>query len=187
MEQGGTISLLPVSRRKLEISVPGENLPFYYGGALLLLVLLIFTGLKFYTSSLVSQLAEIENEINTIETQRDKKFEKEVLLLNKQFSLVGNVLQNHLVWSNVLISIQSLAEPQSQLKSVLGDVTKNKLEITGLAPSFTTVAKQIAALLSNEAIIDVSLNKVSSFSTGVLEYNMLVIFDKNKFLLNQEK
>src|SRR3989344_6441513 len=186
MEQGGTISLLPESRRKLDISIPGENRPFYYGGAVLLLVLLIFGALKLYTSSLTGRLAEMENEINAIETQRDTKFEKEALLLNKQFSLVGDLLQKHLIWSNVLIGLQNLTEPQSQLKSVLGDATEGKMEITGSAATFTTVAKQIAALLSHEGVVDVSLNKVSTFSGGVLEYSVKVIFDKNKFLLNKE-
>lgn len=187
MQQGGTISLLPESRRRLEISVPGENRPLYYGGAVLLLVLLIFAGLKLYTASLASQLSETDAEINTIEGQRDKKFEKEALLLNKQFSLVGNFLQNHLIWSNALINIQNLTPPQIQLKTVLGDVNESKMEIIGRASSFTTIAKQIAALLSNEAVTDVALDKISNFSDGFLEYSMRVVFDKNKFLLNKEK
>ncbi len=187
MDQGGTISLLPESRRKLEISIPGENRPLYMGAAVIFISLLLFVVLKLYTSSLNAQLMELENEINTTESQRDKQFEKEALLLNKQLALVGSLLQNHLIWSNVLISVQNLAPSQVQMKTVLGDVSENKLEVVGRAANFTTIAKQMAALLSNEAITDVSLDKASSFSTGGLEYSMRIVFDKNKFLLTKEK
>lgn len=185
MQEGGTISLLPESRRRLDIKVPGENRPLYFGGAVVLLVLIIFGGLKLYHSSLVNKLMEIENEISAGEAKRDKKFEKEAILLNKQFSLVGDLLQNHPVWSNVLITVQSLTPPQTQLKTVLGDITENKVEMVGRAPSLTTIAKQIAALLGNEGVLDVSLDKVATYSTGVLEYSLRVVFDRNKFLLNQ--
>lgn len=183
-DQGG-ISLLPESRRRLEITVPGENRPLYHGGAVLLLVILIFAGLKFYTSYLTSGLAEIEGEFNLIENQRDRQFEQEVLKLNKQFSLVGNTLKGHLIWSNVLSSVQSRIPSQIQIRSLLGDTNEAKLEISGRALNYTTVAKQIAALLSYESVTDVTLDKVSVFSSGVLEYNMRVRFDKNKFLLNE--
>ena len=183
-DQGG-ISLLPEARRRLEITVPGENRPFYYGGAVLLLVVLIFAGLKFYTSYLTSSLTEIENEVALIESQRNREFEQEVLRLNKQFSLVGNILKGHLIWSNVISSVQSRTPPQIQIRTLLGDTTEAKLDISGRALNYTTVAKQIAALLSYESVTDVVLDKVSVFSSGFLEYNMRLYFDKDKFLLNQ--
>lgn len=185
MESGGTISLLPESRRRLEINIPGEKRPLYFGVAVILLVLVVFAGLKFYQSSLTNNLAEIENEINAGEVKRDKEFEKEAVLLHKQFSLVGDLMQNHTVWSNVLITLQSLAPSQIQLKTVLGDITENKIEVIGRAPNLTTIAKQIAALLSNEAILDVSLDKASASSIGILEYSLRIIFDRNKLLLNK--
>lgn len=184
-EQGGTISLLPESRRKLEIKVPGENQPIYYGLGIVLVVILFFAGMKFYTVSLTSQLADIENEINTVETQRDKKFEQELLVLSKQFSLAGNLLLNHLIWSNVLINLQNLTSPQTQLKTIFGNTNDSKLEISGRAANYTTIAKQMAALFSNEAVIDISLDKISTFSTGVLEYNLRVFFNKTNFLLDK--
>lgn len=185
MQEGGTISLLPESRRRLDIKVPGENRPFYFGGAVVLLVLIIFGGLNLYHSSLANKLAEVENEINAGEAKRDKKFEKETLLLNKQFSLVGDLLKNHPIWSNVLITVQSLTPPQIQFKNILGDITENKIEMVGRAPNLTTIAKQIAALLGQEGVLDVSLDKVATYSTGVLEYSLRIVFDKNKLLLNK--
>ena len=178
---------MPESRRKLDISIPGENRPIYMGAAVILIALLLFAVLHFYSASLNGRLTEIENEFNTVESQRDKKFEKEAILLNKQFALIGNLLQNHLIWSNVFISVQNLTSPQTQLKTIVGDVSESKLEIVGRAANFTTIAKQMAALLSNEAVADISLDKASSFSTGILEYSMRIFIDKNKFLLTKEK
>lgn len=184
MEQGG-ISLLPESRRRLEISVPGENRPLYFGTGVILLVVLIFVGGKFYTSSLASRLAKIDNELNTLEAQRDKEFEQELIHLKKQFSLAGGLLAKHSVWSNVLVKVQNLTLPQVQLETLLANANDGKIEIKGRAASYTVVAKMIAALLSEESVEDVSLDKISSFSSGVLEYNMRILFVKDKFLLNR--
>lgn len=184
-EQGGKISLLPESRRRLEISIPGENRPIHFGLGVIFLVVFVFAGVKLYNSYLTNQLTGIENEINLTEKQRDKEFEREVIRLSKQFSLVGSLLQNHLIWSNVLIGTQGLLPPQTQIKTLLGSTNEAKLEFSGRAVNYTTIAKQIAALLSDKSVADVSLDKVSTFSSGVLEYNMRVFFDKNNFLLNK--
>ncbi|TSC74038.1 MAG: hypothetical protein G01um101444_398 [Parcubacteria group bacterium Gr01-1014_44] len=182
--QGGIISLLPESRRKLEINIPGENRPLYYGAGVVLLVVLLFAGMKIYAGYLVGQLAEIDNEISAVENQRDKKFEQELLLLQKQFSLVGDVLKNHPIWSNVLSQVQGLTPSQVQIENLAGVINESKLEIKGRALNYTVIARQMAALLSNPAIVDLYLDKVSTFSTGALEYNMRVFFDKESFLLN---
>lgn len=184
-EQGGIISLLPESRRRLDISTPGENRPLFYGVGVVLLVILLFVVVKLYTSYLTNQLAGIENELNLTEGQRDKEFEQEAIKLNKQFSLVGNLLGDHLIWSNVLTSIQNLTPPQIQIKTILGNTSEAKLEVGGRAVNYTAIAKQIAALLSDKSITDINLDKISVFSSGVLEYNMRVLFDKNNFLLNK--
>lgn len=176
---------MPESRRKLEINVPGENRPLYLGAGVALLVILIFAGGKFYTSFLTGRLAKIDGELSSLEAQRDKEFEREVLRLKKQFPLVGSLLAKHAVWSNVLIKIQNLIPAQIQLETLLGNANDGKLEIKGKAVNYTTVAKLIAALLSDESITDVSLNKVSSFSSGILEYSLQIFFDKDKFLLNK--
>ena len=185
-EQGGTISLLPESRRKLEIKIPGEKRPIYYGASVVLLVLLIFGGLKLFSSALTGKLSEIENAISLSEGQRDKKFEQEALVLKKQFSLAGNILTKHLIWSNALTVVQNLTPPQVQIETFLGDAHEARLDIKGRSVNYTTIAKQIAALLSNEAVLDVSLDKVATFSSGVLEYNMRIFFNKDKFLLNKK-
>lgn len=186
MEKGGTISLLPETRRRLEINIPGENRPIYYGIIVIVMVLLIFGGLKFYNKSLNNKLSVMENEINQNEIQRDKKFEEQLLVLKKQFSLVGNILGNHLIWSNIHTVIQNLTPSQVQIEALLGDTREARLDIKGRAVNYTVIAKQIAALLSNEAVADVSLDKVAAFSTGTLEYNMRVFFNKDKFLLNKK-
>ena len=60
-----------------------------------------------------------------------------------------------------------------------------KIDMKGFASSYTMVAQFIASLLSEEAITDIELNKINSLSTGLLELDMKILFDKNKFLLNK--
>lgn len=186
MPQGGTIQLLPESRRKLEIKLPGEDRPVYLGLAVLILFGAVFLGLKLYTSFLSNNLNEINQKIDLLEQKRDKNFEQDVLLLNKRFSLAGNLITGHVIWSNALAKIQALTPAQSQLTTLVADTQAGKIDIKGVAANYTVVAKQIAGLLADGSITDIELNKIVSVSSGLLEYDMKLVFDRNKFLLNQK-
>lgn len=184
--QGGTIQLLPETRRKLDIKIPGENRPLYLGLAVLGLVILVFAGLKVYASILTNSLVSLNNQALELEKKRDRDFEKNLLVLKKRFSSAQTLVANHIVWSNALTKIQSLTPPQSQMDTFFADTQATKIELKGRAPSYTVVAQQIASFLSDGAITDIDLNKVTSLSTGLLEYEMKIIFDKDKLLLNKE-
>ncbi len=186
MNQGGTIQLLPETRRKLDIKIPGENRPLYWGLCFLGLMLLIFIGLKTYASILTNDLTDLNSQALELEKKRDRDFEKNLLVLKKRFSSAEALIGNHIVWSNALAKIQSLTPPQSQMDTLFADTQATKMELKGRASNYTVIAQQIASFLSDEAITDIDLNKVTSLSTGLLEYEMKIIFDKNKLLLNKE-
>lgn len=182
MEQGGTITLLPKSKKKLEIKIPGENRPLFWGVVVFVVSILIFAGLQIYVAYLRNQLTGIGEELVLVEEKRDKKFEKELVLLDKRFAVIGNILGNHLVWSNALIRLQNRTPAQVQYDTLLGDVALGKFNLKAKAASYTVIARQIASLLSEEGISDVDLNKVTAQTTGLLEYDMQIFFDKNKLL-----
>lgn len=183
--QGGTIQLLPESRRRLEIKIPGENRPVYYGLAILALAIIIFAGFYTYASYLNNKLSDIDSQASVLDEQRDKKFEKELMVLDKRFAAVNGLIQKHIVWSNALIKIQNLTPPQVQFDTLFGDVSDHKVDLKARAASYTVIARQIASLLSDESITGVNLSRVTSLTSGLLEYDMQVLFNKDKFLISK--
>jgi len=186
MSQGGIIQLLPETRRSVDISVPGENKPLYWGAGVLVLVVVLFAGLKIYSSILTKKLTTINNEALALEQKRDRDFEKELLVLDQRFFSASGLLTNHIIWSNALVKIQGLTHPQIQIDTFLADTQDGKIDVKGFASSYTTIAKFVASLLSEEAIADVTLNKIDNKPTGLLEFNMGILFNKNEFLLNKK-
>ncbi|MBI2057694.1 MAG: hypothetical protein HYT63_01790 [Candidatus Yanofskybacteria bacterium] len=183
MSEGGLIQLLPETRRKLEIKLPGENHPVYLAVGFLVLVALLFGGLKVYSSILKNNLTTLDEEGTALEKSRDRAFESELLVLNKRFALSSGLIDGHIIWSEALVKLQNLMPKQSQMDTFFADTQARKIELKGRASSYTVIAQQIASFLSEEAVLDIDLNKVNSLSSGMLEYDMKIIFDKNKFLL----
>ncbi|MBI2676791.1 MAG: hypothetical protein HYX21_02490 [Candidatus Yanofskybacteria bacterium] len=183
MPEQGLIQLLPETRRKLEIKLPGENRPVYLATGFLVLVFLVFGGLKIYSSSLKNNLKSLDQEAVALETSRDRAFESELLVLNKRFALSSGLINEHIIWSGALSKLQNLMPKQSQMDTFFADSQAGKIELKGRAVSYTVIAQQIASFLTDEAVADIELNKINSLSSGVLEYDMKIVFDKNKFLV----
>ncbi|MDO8495178.1 MAG: PilN domain-containing protein [bacterium] len=181
------IQLLSGSRRKLEVAVPGENKPIYFGLAFVAVVVAIYFAVFFYLGNLQSQVETLDNEITALENKRDKKFEQEALVLSKRLSLAGDLTKNHLIWSAAFDRIEAITPPSVQFTNLQAILQETRIEIQGTAPSYTVIAKSIAALLADPVFLDVDVNKVSSLPSGLLEYSMRIAFDKNKFLLNPVK
>ena len=182
---GGTIQLLPETRRKVEISLPGENKPLYWGLGFLALVVLLFAGFKIYVLILNKKLVDLNDQALALEATRDRVFEKELLILDKRFLTAASLVDSHIVWSNALTKIQSLTPLQIQIDTLFADTQAGKIDMKGFASSYTMIAQFIASLLSEEAVTDIELNKINSLSTGLLELDMKILFDKDKFVLNK--
>ncbi len=180
-DQNG-LQLLPETRRKIELNVPGENRLVYVGIAILVLVLVLTGGLYYYKGTLEDQKTELDEQIIKIEKDRDKKTETNLLILNKQLSLISTLLDSHVVWSKALGKIENLLQPQVQFLSFSAAILDNRFEFKALATNYTVVARQIAALVSDDSVKDIALTNVHVLTSGKLEFSIKLEFDKTKFL-----
>src|SRR3989344_1834835 len=170
-DQNG-LQLLPETRRKIAIKVPGENRFISTGITIIVLMLVLSGGLFYYKISLENKMSGLDLELAALEKKRDNKVESNLLILDKQLSLISNLLDSHVVWSKALSKIESLLQPQVQFVSFSAAVGDNRFEFKALATSFTVVAKQIAAFASDPSIRDVSLNDVHVLTSGRLEFSV---------------
>lgn len=182
MSDKNGLQLLPETRHKLEIKVPGENRLLYVSSTLLVLVLTITIGLKIYTNSLQTKLVSLNNDLQAIESQRNSKIESQILTFNKQLSLVSGFLKNHILWSKGLGRIENKLQSQVQFESLSGSTDETKLDFTALAANYTVIARQLASLTSEDSINDVTLTNVKTMTSGRLEFSISIRFNKDKFL-----
>lgn len=180
-DQNG-LQLLPETRRKIELNVPGENRIIYTGITVLVLMLILTGGLYFYKSTMEDKKTGLDANIISIEEDRDKKVEQNLLTLNKQLSLISTLLDSHIVWSKALSKVESLLQPQVQFLSFSAAVSDNRFEFKALANNYTVVARQIAAFVSDDSIRDIALNNVHVLTSGKLEFSIKIEFDKIKFI-----
>lgn len=183
--QNEDIQLLSGSRRKLEVKVPGENRPLYIGLVFLAVAGGLWGGANFYFASLRDQLINLDGELAALESSRDRASEQAILVLDKRLALADGLVSNHLVWSEVLKKIQAATPLAVQFLGLRTNGTDGWADIQATAPSYTVVAKHLAALLADPIFIDISLNKISGLPSGFLEYSFKVSFNKQKLLLSQ--
>lgn len=180
---GEAIQLLSGSRRRLDVTVPGENRPMFFGLAVLILIGVLWGAATFYLSRLETKVVGLDNELVTLENKRDKKFEKEALVWDKRLSIAGGLIRNHVIWSQALHKIEALTPPAVQFSNFHVVLQDNTIDLKATAPSYTAIAKAVAALAEDAVFTDVALSKVSSLPSGFLEYSLKITFNRNKFLL----
>lgn len=183
MPDVGGLQLLPETRKKIEVRMPGQNRPLVFGLIFVFLVAGLYLGLMFYKNSLLSSITQVDAELAALEKSRDKKLEQKLLGLKNQLSVIAPLISSHLFWSQGLTKVQSLVQPQVQFKSINVDTSAAKIVFQATAASYTTIAKQIAAFYTDDSITDIVLNKATSLPTGNIDFTMQLIFDPNKFLM----
>ena len=182
--QGG-LQLLPETRKKIEIITPGENRLLIIGAAVLAIVIVLAGGLYLYNNSLENKLVSLDAEILALEQQRNRQSEQNILIFNKQISMLSNLLDKHAYWTTAFSKIEGLTQGQVQFDSITATLANNKIDLKATAANYTTIARQIAAFLSDESVTDINLSRVNTLTNGRLEFTMQITFDRSKFLTSR--
>jgi hypothetical protein len=154
MSDKGGLQLIPETRKRIEVSVPGENKMIYVGLGLIFVVALIYGGFFFYNSQLETTVDELNAKIDDQEKTRVKSEEEALISLSKQLSLVSALLDSHIIPTKAIEKIQSLVQPQVTISNLSLETSSEVLRFGGTAPNFTVIARQIAALLADDSVKD---------------------------------
>jgi len=175
------IQLLPETRKKIEIKVPGENRMLICGIVATILVAGLFFGLKMHLTSLEEQISQINQEIAELEIQRNKKAEKDLLALGERISVASSIVNDHILLTKAFEKIESLLSRQVQVLSLEVSVGSKNIKLNMVATTYTAIAKQIAAFLADDVMEDVVVGKISPGSGGLLEFGMELDLASSKF------
>ncbi len=185
MADVGGLQLLPETRKKIEVKVPGQNKLLVISVVILAVVLGLYFGLLFYKQSLESSVTVLDTQLFELEKTRDRDLEASILNVQQQLSVVNPLLRSHLIWSDAFERLERLTQPQVQYKSINAGFNSREVLINAVAANYTTVARQVAAFYSDDSITDLSLSQVKSLPVGI-EFSIGLTFDPTKFLIQSE-
>ena len=184
MESKDQFQLLPGTKKRLGIKVPGENRFLYIGSAILGAVLVTSFALTRYDNDLRAQITDLNDQISAVDQKRDKKGEENLKIAKQQIEVTENLIKDHLYWTKGLSKVASLVQSDIQLVSFVDQGTDD-VNIKALAGSYTALAKQIASFVYDDAIKDVSVSRISQSVTGSLEFDLKLTVDISKFIKQQ--
>lgn len=178
------IQLLPEKRTRLELGGDGGKTFFILGLTLMAVSIVLVFIVTWYKTSLEQEISQIDSELVVLESKRDKKFESDLMTLDKQLSLVVNLLDNHTYLSIALNKVEKLLQSRIQITR-LEFKESSLIVLDGVAANYSTVAKQIAAFLTDSSVEDVGLKGVKANNEGRVEFSMEIKV-KPKSLLKDE-
>lgn len=141
------------------------------GAAILFLLLLGWAGLKFYQSSLVSQIQNLQEQQSQVFPIKDRELVADITDFESGAKLIQDLFKNHVYTSEILDKLAASTLPQVQWESYGLDVKSRKITLKGRAANYSVLAKQILALqesgFSQVSVSSIALDKVGGVSFGM--------------------
>jgi hypothetical protein len=184
LDKGG-LQLIPGTRRTVAIKRPGENKLLIIGFMISLLLCGAAAGMSMYKKSLETKLTDTLNSIQQLETQRDKTAEKKIKTLASQIKVIKDALLSHSYWTQGFTRIENAAKNEVRIVSMNVNTVEGKMSLEAMAPSYTLVARQIAALIADDGFTDIQLTKAGVETSNQIKFVLAIKFDPNKLIKKQ--
>lgn len=175
------LQLLPGTKKRLGIKVPGENRFLYIGSAILGAVIVTSFWLNFTTKSLEEELKSVDEQIQSLEQKRNKQFESNIKLIQKQLAVTSELIDGHHYFSQAILKLASLIQEKVQVES-LSIESDGTVTLGAFGANYITISRQLAAFSADDSIEDFTIGKIVSQSNGTLKFGMEIKFDKEKLL-----
>ncbi len=181
MDKGG-LQLIPGTRRTVAIKRPGENKLLILGFLISLVLCGAAAGVSIYKKSLETKLGDTLNSIQQLETQRDKTAEKKIKTLSSQIRVIKEALLGHSYWTQGFTRIENAAKNEVRIVSMNVNTVEGKMALEAIAPSYTLVARQIAALVADDGFTDIQLTKAGVDTGNQIKFVLAIRFDPSKLI-----
>lgn len=181
MADAGGLQLLPETRKRIEVRVPGQNKPVFRSAIFVLVVIGIYFGFLIYQKSLSRQIDLVKEDFLKFEKSRDKENEQKLLDFKDQLANINPLLSGHIIASEAFVRLQRLIEPTVQFQNLGLDLAKGEYLFVAAADSYATIAKQAAAFYKDGGVTNVLVNKADNLPTGRVEFTMTLNLNLAEF------
>lgn len=186
MDGKDSLQLLPGTKKRLGIKVPGENRFLYVGSAILGATLVAVFGMGQYQNSLKGQIKDLNSQITALEQKRNKKDEAELRLIKDRITTIGDLIKNHTYWTQAFDWFTNLLQSEVQVRGISLE-RSGKMTFSAVAKNYITIARQLAVMLTDDKIKEVKFGGIKSATDGGLEFGMELNVDLPKIILKQAK
>lgn len=176
MDAKSGLQLLPGTKKRLGIKVPGENKFLYIGSVVLGAVLVTMFAFGRYEASLLAQLDQLNNQILEIEQKRNKADEAELKASKVRLTLISTLIDKHIYWSQGFSWLENMLQREVRIKNI--SLSRDGgLTLRGAALNYSAIARQSSAFLADDRIKDLSLGKISTTPEGTIDFSMDIKVD----------
>ena len=139
----------------------------------IVVLLLVFVGLKIYNFSLSSHLSSINEEIKKVDAERDLVLENEMQTKIKFFEKVGPLLKSHIRAKKIFDILERDTYSEAQLSNFNFNAESNTLTFSVVSPSAIALAMQVSIFKSDPDVKKVEIGGLS-FKEGAIKFQMKV-------------
>ena len=182
MPESVGLQLLPETRKRIDVYIPGQNRAVVLSVSVLVLVLVVGGVLFFLNRSVTADMESINSQLTALEKSRDTNQEKKLLQIKEQLATANTLLNTHIIWSNAFSRVQGHILPTVQFEQFSANMGKGEYVFQATADGFTSIAKQIAAFSTDDALLDVAVGQMQSSTTGRVSFSMILKLDTDKLI-----
>jgi flagellar basal body-associated protein FliL len=154
---------------------------FYFVMSLLIATVLCY--LIFLTKNNF-QREDIKKEdaaLQTVGTEQQKEYEREVISYQKKISDFANLLKNHEFASNVFVFMEAQTMPNIWFKQFNLDERNNGVQLSGESDDMDAFSRQVATFEKNQYVKSVAALNSSLGGTARLGFNINLTLDQSIF------
>lgn len=176
----------PAAFRSSGLVVSGGIWLFNLGLAALAASLLVAGGLFFYQRALENTAAQWAGEVAAQEAELRPELLAQITDLSTAIAVGRELLAGHVFSSNVLVFLQAVTHPLVQFTAFSYSRDAAKIELSGLANSYRSVAEQVSIIESHAQVAQVGFGGLSRGDKGLVNFRLSVIFKPSLLQLRSE-
>lgn len=176
----GTLDFLKNLKNKLSFSGGSQaflsktketllRLGVVLSGAVLILVLLLWGGLYFYSKSLTSQIADLKKQQSEVFNAEDKALASKIVSFDKGAALIQSLLKNHTYSSVVFDKLAAVTLPRVQWRSLDFSLKNSEISMKGFSANYAALAQQLLAFEGNE-FSNIKASSIALDKTGGVSF-----------------
>lgn len=137
-----------------------------------------YGGLLFLNRTYENTKNDFGEQIRIKRQGFNQKQLQEILALDSRLKNTRTVLNQHLFLSNVFQFLEAQTIPEVRFRAFNFSADGNKIDMTGEAPSYAFLARQISIFERNQEIESVNFGGLS-FGNNVLNFKISIIFKQS--------
>lgn len=119
-----------------------------------------------------SQIQELKEAIETVGTEQQLAYEKEVITYQKKINDFADIFKNHGFSSNVFVFMEEQTRPNVWFQNFNMDQKGAKINLSGESDNLDAFSRQVAVFERNEYVDDINLLNSGLGESGRATFNL---------------